>query len=106
MTLSRDERRELAELNQLLSQESELAELAALFTDPPVRPQEPPARSVDPSRRQFAAVVVALVGVVVAVAGGCFLAASGEPAAMGAAVVLVVSAGVGLGVALIRYARG
>jgi hypothetical protein len=109
MTMSRDERRELAEINQLLSQESELAALAALFAQPPggralrQAGPEPVARHPDRSRRR--PLLVALVTVLLAVIGACALGSVGGPMAIGAAAVLVVSAGLGLAAALRRYAR-
>ncbi len=108
MTMSRDERRELAQINQFLSDESELAELAALFAEPPVLSHAgavPVTSDRDRPRHLSGSVVVALVAVVLAVVGGSVIASVGDPTAIAVAAVLVVSSGLALAAALIRYAR-
>jgi hypothetical protein len=109
MYLSRDERRELAEIDQFLSQERELAAVTALFAEPPRGPgldAVPPERVPGRSTGRIIGVLVGLAAVAVAVVAACVVASLAMPAAIAVGAVLVVCCGGGLAVALVRYAYG
>ncbi|HVV22280.1 MAG TPA: hypothetical protein VHF06_22795 [Pseudonocardiaceae bacterium] len=109
MSLSREERRELAEIDQLLSQESELVTLAALFAQPrdglDHRPG-PAGACAAGARHRFARVAVSFVLAVAGVIAGCVVGSLGQPASIAAGVVLVLCSGLGMSAVLIRYANG
>lgn len=109
MYLSPHELRELAEIDQLLSQDRELVEVTALFAEPPGRPdlgQVSVVRVAGRSRRRVAGVAAWLAAVLLAVAVACVVASLATPVAIAVGAVLVLCCGLGLAVALVRYAYG
>jgi hypothetical protein len=79
MGLSPDERRELGELNRILSRDAELAAVARLFAEPP-----------GTRHRGQLGVVVAVLAAALAFASGCVVAAVGGPASVVAGTLLVL----------------
>ena len=102
MSLSRAERRELARIDQSLSRESELAELAALFSQTPDDAGSAPEAAR--ARRRLRVIAASFVVAAAGVVGGCLVGAMDRPAATAIGAVLVVCSGLGLAVVLIRYA--